>query len=116
MTLLAASGISKQVWFCVPQPSTIRLDHFTAISEVWRIVSSYLFAVFHNEISVYLGLTRTVCIVGNMFGNHLLFAGDTRMLGFSINDLQDFLDICYDCAAEHLKVLNCNKTFGKFPP
>ena len=65
------------------------------------VLSSYIFAVYLDELSIQLGSARVGCTVGNMVVNRLMFADDICVFSPSISGLQCLLNICGDYAAEH---------------
>jgi len=75
-----------------------------------KVLSSYLFAVSLDELSIQLGSARVGCTVGNMVVNHLMFADDIYVFSPSISGLQCLLNICGDYVTEHEITFNCNKT------
>jgi len=87
---------------------------FTAASGVRQggVLSSYLLAVYLDELSDQLGSARVGCTVGNMGVNHLMFADDICVFSPNISGLQYLLNICGDYAAEHKIGFNCIKTIG----
>jgi len=76
------------------------------------VLSSYLFAVYLDQLSIQLGSARVGCIVGNMVVNHLIFAEDICVFSPNISGLQCLLNIAGDYAAEHEIAFNCNETIG----
>ena len=80
---------------------------FTVTNSVRQegVLSSCLFAVSLDELSIQLGSARVGCTVGNMVENHLIFSP-------SISGLQCLLNICGDYTAEHEIAYNCNETIG----
>jgi len=76
------------------------------------VLSSYLFAVYLDELSNQLGSARVGCTVGNMVVNDLLFADDICVFSPSISGLHCLLNVCGDYVAEHEITFNCNKTIS----
>jgi len=80
---------------------------FTVTSGVRQggVLSSYLFALYLDVLSIQLGPARVGYTGGNMVVDHLMFADDICVFSPSISGLQCLRNICGDYASEHVAVV-----------
>ena len=91
---------------------TILKEYYTLPNWVRQggVLSSYLFAVFLDDLSNELNNIKAGCYIGEALLNHLMFAGDICVFCPSVRWLQRILDVCQAYAESHGIIFNCNKT------
>ena len=73
-------------------------------------MSSYLFAVYLDDISLERNNIIGGCYMGEILLNDLMFADDIYVFWPSAHGLQSILDVCQAYAKLHEIIFNCNKT------
>ena len=76
------------------------------------VLSSYLFALYIDDLSVKLNCVKTGCFLGNSRLNHIIYADDLCCFSPSLDGLQDLLNVCSNYAVEHNITFNCSKSVG----
>jgi len=74
------------------------------------VLSSYLFAVYSDDLSNELNNIKAGCYIGKVLLNHLMFADDVCVLCPSVRWLQRILGVCQAYVESHGIIFNCNKT------
>ena len=74
------------------------------------VLSTWLFAVYLDDLSNELNNIKAGCYIGEVLLNHLMFADDICVFCPSARWLQRILDVCQAYAESHGIILNCNKT------
>ena len=72
------------------------------------VLSSYLFAVYLDDLSNELNNLKAGCCIGEVLLNHLMFADDICVFCPSVRWLQRILDVCQASAESHGIIFNCN--------
>lgn len=78
------------------------------------ILSSHLFNVYMDDLSVELSNTTAGCNLNNTCLNHLIYADDLTLLAPSVSGLQKLLDICVNYAIEHNITFNTKKSVAMY--
>jgi len=73
--------------------------------EARGVLSSYVFALYLDVLSIQLGSARVGYTGGNMVVDHPMFAHDICVFSPSISGLQCLPNICGDYATEHVAVV-----------
>ena len=63
-----------------------------------------------EQLSTRLSEVKARCFVGNVSGNHLMYADDLCCFSSSMDSLQDLLNVCSHYAVEHDMVINNDKS------
>jgi len=74
------------------------------------VLSSYLFAVYLDDLSNELNNIKAGCYIGEVLLNHLMFADDICVFCPSVRWLQRILDVGQAYEESHGIIFNCNKT------
>jgi len=74
------------------------------------VLSSYLFAVYLDDISTELNNIKPGYYIGEVLLNNLMFADDLCVFCPSVRGLQRILDVCQAYAESHGIIVNCSKT------
>ena len=73
------------------------------------VLSSYLFAVYLDDLSNELNKIKEGCYIGEVLLNHSMFVDDICVFCPTVRCLQRILDVCQDYAESHGIIFNCNK-------
>jgi len=74
------------------------------------VLSTYLFAVYLDDLSNELNNIKAGCYIGEVLLNHLIFADDICVFCPSVRWLERIPDVCQAYAESHGIIFNCNKT------
>ena len=74
------------------------------------IISSYLYNVYINDLSVILNQQKIGCMSGKIMISHLMYADDLILIFTSANGLRRLTNICEEYASAHDIVYNSKKS------
>ena len=80
------------------------------------ILSSYLFNIYMDQLSVKLNQLDIGCCIGDKCLNNLVYADDIYCFAPSFKGLQRLVDTCVEFAAKHSIVFNTRKTKAMYFP
>ena len=85
-------------------------SHVTNQVRKEEVLSSYLFAVYSDDLFLELNNIKSGCHMVEILLNYLMFADDLYVFWPSVRRLQSILDVCQAYAEPHEITLNCSKT------
>ncbi len=74
------------------------------------ILSPILFNLYMDELSEWLNICKTGCMIGNTLVNHIMYADDLVVFSPSSAGLQQLLTLCSDYGLEHDILYNPDKS------